>query len=400
MSSKIWKAILKDDVVKLKNSIESEGDVNLNSYNKEGLTLLLFGIEKGCAECCYYLVNERNVNIFLKDKKEKDNALMKCMILGQDMINVSRLLIEKKIDVNEKNKNGKTSLHIASEYNYVKGIELLIKNHAQINALDNEGNTPLMCSIKRSKEEAAILLIEKGADVNIKDGDMNSVLHICAKEHLGNIAQSILLTQKVDIKNCLDGENNSPLHIAAKENQKGLCDLFLKHKFDGYLKNNNNETYEDILKKHEKNDILKEEEKKKNYQEKEIRKRKNYEEAMLKTDVSNFLKLHNLESLIPHFYKHNYVYVDQAFLDVNDSTLKKMNLSKEERHLFYEAVDKHYSQIEDEENEQELANRQLQEEQRRTKRLKLVSYVVSLIFTAIFIYSIVISLLKRGRIFF
>ncbi|CAA9990745.1 ankyrin, putative [Plasmodium knowlesi strain H] len=400
MSSKVWKAILKDDVVKFKNSIESEGDVNLNSYNKEGLTLLLLGIEKGCGECCHYLVNECNVNIFLKDKKEKDNALMKCMVLGHDMINLSRLLIEKKIDVNEKNKNGKTSLHVASEYNYVKGIELLIKNHAHINALDNENNTPLMCSIKRSKEEAAILLIEKGADVNIKDRDMNSVLHICAKEHLGNIAQSILLTQKVDIKNCLDNENNSPLHIAAKENQKGLCELFLKHKFDGCLKNNNNETYEDILKKNEKNDILKEEEKKKNYQEKEIRKRKNYEEAMLKTDVSNFLKIHNLESLAPHFYKHNYVYVDQAFLDVNDSTLKKMNLSKEERKLFYEAVDKHYSQIEDEQNEQELVNRQLQEEQRRTKRLKLVSYVVSLIFTAIFIYSLVISILKRGRIFF
>ncbi|EUD68824.1 hypothetical protein C922_00512 [Plasmodium inui San Antonio 1] len=400
MSSKIWKAILKDDVAKFKNSIETEGDVNLNLYNKEGLTLLLFGIEKGCAECCYYLVNERNVNIFLKDKKEKDNALMKCMVLGHDMINVSRLLIEKKIDVNEKNRNGKTSLHIASEYNYVKGIELLIKNHAQINALDNENNTPLMCSIKRSKEEAAILLIENGADVNIKDEDMNSVLHICVREHLGNIAQSILLTQKVDIKNCLDKENNSPLHIAAKENQKGLCDLFLKHKFDGCLKNNKNETYDDILKKHEENYILKEEEKKKIYQEKEIRKRKNYEEVMQKTEVSNFLKMHNLESLIPHFYKHNYVYVDQAFLDVNDSTLKKMNLSKEQRHLFYEAIDKHYSQIEDEQNEQQLANQQLQEEQRRTKCLKFVSYVVSLIFIVIFIYSLVISIIKRGRIFF
>ncbi|GAW83346.1 hypothetical protein, conserved [Plasmodium gonderi] len=400
MNRKIWNAILKDDVNKFKNVIESESNVNLNLHNKEGLTILLFGIENGCAECCYYLINEHNVNIFLKDKKEKDNALMKCMALGHDMINVSKLLIEKKIDVNEKNRNGKTSLHIASECNYVKGIELLLKNNACINAKDNENNTPLMCSIKRNKEEAAILLIENNADVNIKDKDMNSVLHICAKEHLGNIAQIILLTQKVDIKNCLDYENNSPLHIAAKENLKGLCDLFLKYKFDESLKNNQKETYNDILKKHEENDILKEKEKKKSYQEREIRKRKNYEEKMLKTDVSNFLKMHNLESLIPRFYKHNYIYVDQAFIHIHDSTLKKMNLSKDERYLFYEALDKYYAQIEEEQNEQDLANRLILEEQRRTRRLKYVSYIVSLIFTAIFIYSLVISLLKRGRLFF
>ncbi|CAX64292.1 hypothetical protein PFAG_04383 [Plasmodium falciparum Santa Lucia] len=400
MSSKIFNIILKDDVKKLENYIKSENNIDLNEYNKEGLNILLYGIERGCSECCYYLINEKNVNIFLKDRKTFENALMKCMIIGNSMINVSRLLISKNIDINLKNKNGKTSLHLASENNYIKGIELLLKNNANINILDNEKNTPLMISIKRNNEEAAMLLIDYNADPNIKDKERNSVLHICAKEHSSNIAQYILSTNKINIENCLDNNNNSPLHIAAMENIKTLCDLFLKYKFDPSLKNNNNETYSDILKKHEIHALLKEEEKRKNYEEKEIRKRKNYEQSMLKTDVSNFLIKYNLNDLIPFFYKNNYIYVDDAFININEITLKKMNLTKEQRNLFFDSIDKYYNEIQEEENQRDTTHQLLIEEQNRTKKLKFVSYIVSLIFTSIFIYSIFMSIYKRGKIFF
>ncbi|CRH02389.1 conserved Plasmodium protein, unknown function [Plasmodium relictum] len=400
MSSKIWKVILKDDVKKFENCIKSEINIDLNNYNKDGLTILLYGIEKGCAECCYYLINQTNVDIFLKDKKENENALMKCMRIGYEMINVSKMLIDRKINVNEKNKNGKTSLHIASENNYLKGIELLLKNKADINSVDNQNNTPLMSSIKRNNEESAFLLIDNNADINMKDNDMNSVLHICAKEHLSNVAHYILSTNKMNIENCLDKEKNSPLHIAAKENLKSLCNLFLNYHFDGSLKNNNNETYSDILKKHEMDAILKEEEKKKNYEEKEIRRRKLYEESMLKTDVSNFLMKYNLESFIPLFYKHNYIYVDDAFLEIEDSTLKKMNLNKDERKQIYDSIEQFYKEKEDKENEIELRNQQLIEEQNRTKNLKYVSCAIFLIFTSIFIYSLFISISNKAKIFF
>ncbi|EAA21277.1 UNC-44 ankyrins [Plasmodium yoelii yoelii] len=346
MSSKIWKIIVKDDLAKFEKFLKEE-DVNLNEYNKEGLTLLLYGIEKGSIECCNYLINDRNVNIFLKDKKTKENALMKCMVIGNDIINIS--------------------------------IELLLKNKADINSTDSQNNTPLITSIKRSNEEAARLLIENNADINIKDKNLNSVLHICAKEHLCNVAQLILETKKVDIKNCLNKENNSPLHIAAKENLKNLCDLFLKYNFDETLKNNNNETYNDILKKHEENAAHKNEEKENVYKEKELRKRKNYEQEMLKTDVSNFLKLYNLESLASKFYKHNYIYVDQAFLQIQTIALKKMNISKDERKLFYEAIDKYYEQNEKEKNEKDLEYQRLLEEQKKTKILKYVAHVYSYI---------------------
>ncbi|SCM25992.1 conserved Plasmodium protein, unknown function [Plasmodium chabaudi chabaudi] len=400
MSSKIWKIIVKDDLAKFEKCLKEEEEVNLNEYNKEGLTLLLYGIEKGSIACCNYLINDQNVNIFLKDKKSKENALMKCMVIGHDVITISKLLIEKNINVNEKNRDGKTSLHIACEHNYLKGIELLLKNKADINSTDIQNNTPLITSIKRNNEEAARLLIENNADINVKDKNMNSVLHICAKEHLCNVAQLILETKKVDIKNCLNKENNSPLHIAAKENLKNLCDLFLKYNFDETLKNNNDETYNDILKKHEENAAHKNEEKENVYKEKELRKRKNDEQEMLKTDVYNFLKLYNIESLAPKFYKHSYIYVDKAFLQIQTIALKKMNISKDERKLFYDAIDKYYEQNEKEKNERDLEYQRLLEEQRKTKMLKYVAQVVSLIFIFVFIYSIVISIKRRGQIFF
>lgn len=77
-----------------------------------------------------------------------------------------------------------------------------------------------------------------------------------------------------------------------------------------------------------------------------------------------------------------------------------MNLTKEQRNLFFDSIDKYYNEIQEEENQRDTTHQLLIEEQNRTKKLKFVSYIVSLIFTSIFIYSIFMSIYKRGKIFF
>ncbi|VWU49314.1 conserved protein, unknown function [Hepatocystis sp. ex Piliocolobus tephrosceles] len=400
MSTNLWKVILKDDVTKFENVLKCNSDIDLNSYNKDGLCFLLYAISNRCSECCTFLINECNVNIHLKDKKNNENALMKCMEVGNEMLNISKLLIKKNININDKDINGKSSLHFACEHNNLKGIELLLKQNADINITDNMQNTPLLYALKKNKEEAAMLLIDNNADVNAKDKDMNTPLHICAKEHLSNVAQYILATNKVDIKNCLDKDNNTPLHITAKEDLKKLCDVFIKYKMDEFVKNNNNETYKDIFNKREKNAILLEEEKKKKMEEKEMKKKQKMEEDMLKTEVSNFLITHNLQLLMHVFYKHNYIYLDKSFLEIRDAKLKKMNVSKHEKQQLYAAINKYTEQMEREKLENDEEYQRTIQEQKRTTNLKYVIFVVTILFSCVFVYSLIMSIVKRGKVFF
>lgn len=400
MSNKIWKVILKDDPQKLDNLIKNESNIDLNDYNKDGLTLLLYAIEKNCVSCCSYLLNNKCVDIYLKDQKENENALMKSIKVGNDMIDISRILIERKIDINEKNNRGETSLHIACSNNYVKGVQLLIRNKASIDILDNEMNTPLMTSIKRNSEDVAMFLIDNGANINIKDKNMKTVLHMCALEHSVNLANYILSTGKFNLEDCLDRDGNSPLHIAASENIESMCNLFVNHGFDPSQKNNKGETYLNVLKKHEINTLLKEEEKRKDMEEKELRKRKNYEENMLKTEVSKFLKKYNLNECISCFYRFHYIYVDDAFLSIDDHRMKKMGINKEHREQLRECINTYIKEKEDEENQIEMRNQQMIEEEHRTQNVKWVAYIVSVFFTILFIYSLCVSILNKIKIYF
>lgn len=400
MNGKIRRAIQKDDVLVLENVLANQKCVDLSEYEKDGLTALLFAIENGAKECSKFLICEKKVDVFLKDKNNDENALMKSIQAGNDMLDISRLLMEKNIDIDAKNKEGKTCLHIAGEHNFVKGVEYLIRNNANINITDKEKKTPLMASIKTRSEEAAICLIDNNADVNIKDKHGNSVLHICAKEHLSNIAKYILMTNKVNVEKCIDKEGNSPLHIAAKENMLALCDLLLQYKFDPTLKNKNNETYIEILQNNVQKKMLEKEEKQRNMEERELRKRKKMEAAMENTEVSKFLKKYDIEEFIPIFYQNKYFYMDSYFLNISEGTLKKMKFNNEQIQLIFESIDKHIKETEEQSLEFQLRNQRLIEEQARNKNLKYASVAVSIIFTSLFIYSVVVSLYNKYKRYF
>eukprot|EP01091_Cochliopodium_minus_P008441 TRINITY_DN1916_c0_g1_i3.p1 TRINITY_DN1916_c0_g1~~TRINITY_DN1916_c0_g1_i3.p1 ORF type:complete len:251 (-),score=79.83 TRINITY_DN1916_c0_g1_i3:22-774(-) len=100
-------------------------------------------------------------------------------------------LISKGGDINAKNENGKTPLHLLA-----------------INK-----NTPL--------ELINLVLSTEGVDPNICDGHSNSALHLAAENGNEQIGIAIARTKNIDI-NISDAFGRKPLHWVA---QKGLNDL-------------------------------------------------------------------------------------------------------------------------------------------------------------------------------
>jgi ankyrin repeat protein len=58
-------------------------------------------------------------------------------------------LLTNKADVNARNDNGDTPLHLAAEFGRKEVVEFLLTNKADVNARDNNGETPLQLTTDR-----------------------------------------------------------------------------------------------------------------------------------------------------------------------------------------------------------------------------------------------------------
>lgn len=73
-------------------------------------------------------------------------------------------LINSGIDLDMRNGEGKTALHIASLYNRKKIAELLIRAGVDVNAKDNVGSTSLYLAAVNYSMDVLKLLMKQGAE--------------------------------------------------------------------------------------------------------------------------------------------------------------------------------------------------------------------------------------------
>ena len=100
--------------------------------------------------------------------------------LAENNLNLLKLFIEKgKNNVNTKNKNGKTPLHLAIENDCEEDIiRYLIQNGANLDVKDTYDLVPLHYAAERANVKAVELLIEHGANINPSNN--NDYTPICA----------------------------------------------------------------------------------------------------------------------------------------------------------------------------------------------------------------------------
>src|ERR1019366_4309153 len=82
---------------------------------------------------------------------------------------VAELLLAHKAEINAKNKEGETSLHLAALAGRKDVSQLLLESGADVNAKSKDDLTPLHLAATKGQTEVIMLLLAKQADINAKD---------------------------------------------------------------------------------------------------------------------------------------------------------------------------------------------------------------------------------------
>jgi len=95
-----------------------------------------------------------------KDEKYGQTALHVAALNNQ--MDVAKLLIENKADVNAKANNGSTPLHLAAGKGNTDVVVLLLASNADVNAVDNEGWSPMHSAVLYGHIDVEALLSKNG----------------------------------------------------------------------------------------------------------------------------------------------------------------------------------------------------------------------------------------------
>jgi hypothetical protein len=126
----------------------------------------------------------------LKNDVKTDQALVNAV--SNSNIELIDRLIKSDIDVNIKNKNGDSMLHITSQKGEAIIADLLIKNNIEINALNSIGETALFEAARRDDIMIIALLFKNKIDPNILNKNGQSSLMIAANRSRPSVVKFLL----------------------------------------------------------------------------------------------------------------------------------------------------------------------------------------------------------------
>jgi ankyrin repeat protein len=171
---------------------------------------------------------------------EKSRNLWKVLKKGITAFLTMEFLLDKGVDINVRDNNGKTPLHDAAGLGNLKAMEFLLDKGVDINVRDNNGKTPLHDAAGLGNLKAMEFLLDKGVDINVRDNNGRTPLHDAAG--LGNLkAMEFLLDKGVDI-NVRDNNGRTPLHMAAGWGKLKVMEFLLDKGVDLNVRDTNGKT--------------------------------------------------------------------------------------------------------------------------------------------------------------
>lgn len=213
------------DIIKELYTLQRE-DFDVNEIERKTMmTLLHVACKSGNLETVRFLLRI-GANVDAVDKEGKTSlhhASNSIVTEGPELI---ELLIDYGARLESYCMAGTTALHLACEKGLLGNAEALIDHDAKIEATDNNGRTSFHYAVREGHVEITSLLISMSANVDAVDSDGNTSLHvICEKPSFAEIGKMILdANARIDL---LNNTGQAPLHIASRHDNIRLVDYLL-----------------------------------------------------------------------------------------------------------------------------------------------------------------------------
>lgn len=140
-----------------------------------GATALMSAAENGHTEVLRILLNDMGAEADARDNMGR-NALIRTLLNhdGENVEEITHLLLRHGADVNARGEGGKTPLISAVEEKRTGLVKMLLAQEGiNVDDRDSKGNTALLIAVEKKLKEIARLLCEKGADT--KHGDLVAI---------------------------------------------------------------------------------------------------------------------------------------------------------------------------------------------------------------------------------
>ncbi|KAL9043543.1 MAG: hypothetical protein Q9214_003274, partial [Letrouitia sp. 1 TL-2023] len=177
------------------------------------------------------LLIEKGVNVNQRDRRGS-HALWMASERGDDKI--VQLLLNNGADPNlHFGKNG-TALHVATRESHVTIIRILIQKGADINMYSWRYGTPLYAASKHKSSRVIEVLLENGADPNTRSDEYGGALY-SASENNSLAAVQLLLEKGADIHASVtryEKPGCTPLQVASRRNHKDVVRILIDHGAD------------------------------------------------------------------------------------------------------------------------------------------------------------------------
>ena len=200
-----------------------EGDPGLVfSRDHTGSTPLHFAAYDHRDVVEFLLANKAEVN-----SKNNDHETPLHLAAMRGRKDIVGLLLANEAAVDARNFSGRTPLHLAAARGHTDVAELLLANNANVNARWDFGEgTPLHAAVANGHKDTAELLLANGADVNANSNGGETPLHTAAEKGQKDLAE-LLLASGGDVNARGGWRSETPLHTAADKGHKDLVELLV-----------------------------------------------------------------------------------------------------------------------------------------------------------------------------
>ena len=154
----LLEAVQKKKVNQVKTLIKN--GISVNATDKQGWSLLHLAVRQGNLEMVRLLLDNK-VDVNAKNKLiTLWNVAALHEAASRGHLDIARLLLDKGADVNITDEHGRTPLQYAVMYNRTDIVRLLFAKRAKINTIDKLGRTPLQEAIDKNHEQIANILLD------------------------------------------------------------------------------------------------------------------------------------------------------------------------------------------------------------------------------------------------